>query len=702
MPRTFFVLLSALAGLAGGTLAQVPVDYVPLETGLPIPRFTIYDVARERTILAGHDPVEWTGTTFERRIGITTPQLGLYTVRAVYDTARARTYVVDTLGDWSFDGRDWVDVTHVSRPPQRIAYGLAYDRARDRVVLFGGLYGGQVNRLTNDTWEWDGSSWTQRTPPVSPPPLQDHVMAYDVARGRTVVFGGRDGTFNDNFTTWEWDGVQWSRANPTHVPTTPWGRLVYDGRAGHLVFVSNTSGLWKWDGVDWTQLTSGYFPVQASFDLARGELVGFEPPSGDPYIWDGVTISRRSTSFSRRSGQEPPLALVPDSARSAVVSHAGGRGVGPCGGIVDDETYRWNGARWERAATTNAPPLRIGFGMVEDPGQGRVILFGGEPLPNCGIPSPTFDDLWVWNGIDWAPGPNANAPSPRSRFAIAWDRTRGQAVVFGGITGDIFNPLSDETWIWDGAGWTQAHRANHPIAREGAKMAFDPARNRCVLFGGDASGETWEWDGANWTQANPNTVPPAASGRHSLFHDPARGVVLYDAGAAWSWNGVDWSPIPTARPLPNTLVTYDPSTGGWIGSHHRFGAFTVVTPELTNLGTGCPGTVDPLVSCTQPALGNGAFRIEVLRAPHQVPALILLGLGAQPTTFAGCTIQASAPWFPFSVTTNTYGAGWLDAPLPLDPILRGLMFHVQAAVPDASVGRAFAATATQRARIGDA
>jgi hypothetical protein len=35
---------------------------------------------------------------------------------------------------------------------------LAYDRRRDRVVLFGGRKGWPDGDL-NDTWEWDGATW---------------------------------------------------------------------------------------------------------------------------------------------------------------------------------------------------------------------------------------------------------------------------------------------------------------------------------------------------------------------------------------------------------------------------------------------------------------------------------------------------------------------------------------------------------------
>ena len=54
-----------------------------------------------------------------------------------------------------------------------------------------------------DTWEWDGTAWTQRSPASAPSPQQGHAMAYDAARGRVVLFGGHDSFRRGD--TWEWD-----------------------------------------------------------------------------------------------------------------------------------------------------------------------------------------------------------------------------------------------------------------------------------------------------------------------------------------------------------------------------------------------------------------------------------------------------------------------------------------------------------------
>lgn len=42
----------------------------------------------------------------------------------------------------------------------------------------------------SDTWKGDGRDWTQRSPTNGPSGRSGHAMAYDVARRRMVLFGG--------------------------------------------------------------------------------------------------------------------------------------------------------------------------------------------------------------------------------------------------------------------------------------------------------------------------------------------------------------------------------------------------------------------------------------------------------------------------------------------------------------------------------
>ncbi|MSQ42193.1 MAG: hypothetical protein EXR65_04065 [Dehalococcoidia bacterium] len=87
---------------------------------------------------------------------------------------------------------------------------MAFDSARVVTVLFGGATGNQMDPRFTDTWEWDGTTWKQRTPSTAPPARNAPAMAYDAARAVMVLFGG-GGTGRQLGDTWEWDGTNWTQ-----------------------------------------------------------------------------------------------------------------------------------------------------------------------------------------------------------------------------------------------------------------------------------------------------------------------------------------------------------------------------------------------------------------------------------------------------------------------------------------------------------
>src|SRR5712692_7118621 len=90
---------------------------------------------------------------------------------------------------WTWDGTTWSHQSPATRPPARFAATLAADThaADAAVVLFGGFNFATGN--FNDTWSWDGATWTQVMPASSPPPRHFAAMTRDRA-GRVVLFGG--------------------------------------------------------------------------------------------------------------------------------------------------------------------------------------------------------------------------------------------------------------------------------------------------------------------------------------------------------------------------------------------------------------------------------------------------------------------------------------------------------------------------------
>src|SRR5947209_3551737 len=101
--------------------------------------------------------------------------------------------------------RDRLDPASSERPLGAVRPRDGLRRGRGVTVLFGG-YTGPSN---SDTWEWNGTAWTQRA--VSGPSArQGHAMAYDAARGVTVLFGGYNiSSATPSGETWEWNGTTW-------------------------------------------------------------------------------------------------------------------------------------------------------------------------------------------------------------------------------------------------------------------------------------------------------------------------------------------------------------------------------------------------------------------------------------------------------------------------------------------------------------
>lgn len=135
---------------------------------------------------------------------------------------------------WVWDGSTWTDKTDYNNvnnnPPERAHASMAYDAAAGRVVLFGGE--DDASRLyLGDTWTWDGTAWQQRTVTPAPPVRTKAGMAYDDARQQVVLFGGiawGDDLFDD---TWVYTA---GRAYSALVqqPINPDGSSVFNASRG--------------------------------------------------------------------------------------------------------------------------------------------------------------------------------------------------------------------------------------------------------------------------------------------------------------------------------------------------------------------------------------------------------------------------------------------------------------------------------------
>jgi hypothetical protein len=157
---------------------------------------------------------------------------------------------------------------------------MAYDAARGVTVLFGGETSTPPH-YNGETWEWNGTVWTQRM--VSgPTPVLNHAMAYDATRGVTVLYGGTPGDFG----LWEWNGTVWTQRMVSGPSWRVRHAMVYDASRGVTVLYGGSTSAsefngetWEWNGTAWTQrVIGGPMPRHShamAYDAARGVTVLF-------------------------------------------------------------------------------------------------------------------------------------------------------------------------------------------------------------------------------------------------------------------------------------------------------------------------------------------------------------------------------------------------------------------------------------------
>jgi len=576
--------------------------------------------------------------------------------------------------------------------------------------MFGGHDG--INGK-NDTWEFDGAQWLQRNPLTVPNPVNSPQLAYDSARGVTVMVTGSD-IANAPLALFEWNGIDWSaRTSTTTGPLRRYGySLAYDTvRQRTVMFGGDTSGneLWEWDGNAWHLMlpAAPISPVHPGmyFDPQRGVTVIVE---GDPalrtaaFTWNGVALA---SLWSQRSA--PVLggfALFRDDVRNRTVMF-GGETVGG----TSSDTWEWDGLHWAQRSPMTTPPPRQRAMACFDPVTSTGLLFGGVNGTT------QLADCWRWDGVNWTQLAGLT-PSARSGGAMAWDSARNEAILFGGTDGN--NALA-ETWRWNGTAWTRLNPATSPSARTNCALAFDPVHSRLLLFGGWVAGtypinDTWAWNGAQWQLVPQPQAPPALLGS-GMVHDPVRGRMLLVGAAldpqsqlydldAWEYDGNTWSLVSR---VPNSVAGESHVVWDSVRQHGMvFDGWTIReltrTPAAADvLGTGCGAPPPLLCARARPRTGENQFGLELATRPG-LPALFALDCAPGSTPIGnGCMLllqQVTATAFALA---GGNGLAVQPIPLPANQTLRGLVLYAQAGALDPVAPGGLAFSASMRLTVGD-
>ncbi|MBL8754713.1 MAG: hypothetical protein JNK15_15520 [Planctomycetes bacterium] len=314
---------------------------------------------------------------------------------------------------WVYDGLDWTQQAPVTSPSARFGHQLVFDSTRGVAVLYGGLASAiSIPPPNNDTWEWNGTDWALVTVPTNPGPRYRYAMCFDPVRARTVLFGGVTTQLLAPPTnqTWEYDGTTWTQVTTAGSPGprdrasmcfhAGIGKAVLFGGYNGTAFTNQT---WTYDGATWTQASlAGPLPAARSsaamcYDPIRGVcvLMGGQDASGvmaDTWLFDGTAwIAQTGTT---QAGRDHMLAFLPNTNQSV---RFGGFVAAP--NTLSNQTWELGTGAFGRGCTgTNgvptltalsAPqvgqPWSVNAGNLEPTFSLAFLVFGFQPLPGVDL-----------------------------------------------------------------------------------------------------------------------------------------------------------------------------------------------------------------------------------------------------------------------------------------------------------------------------
>jgi hypothetical protein len=176
------------------------------------------------------------------------------------------------------------------------------------------------------------------------------------------------------------------------------------------------------------------------------------------------------------------------------------------------DTWLWNGTNWSQATgLSSAPSSRFGASLTYDPaangGSGGLLLFGGYvPDTSSYFGVAAVQDTWLWNGSGWTQlTPSGTLPATRGAEGLVYDSFAGAPLLFAGA-GIGLGGYAD-LWEWKGNSWTSVTSLTaNPPGRDELGMAYDGSRNEAVVFAGVGAagilGDTW---------TNPESAPRTAA-----------------------------------------------------------------------------------------------------------------------------------------------------------------------------------------------
>jgi hypothetical protein len=358
-------MLSALALSAGASaaLAQCPANWVLASAGVPTvpadPPVRQNHAAAcaddDRVLIFGGyaatagfygDTWRWSGTTWSQMASSGPSARGNHAM--AYDAYLGRVFLfggydgATALGDtwsWYSSTSTWTLLSPAASPPARFNHAMAYDYQRHVIVLTGGF---STSRFS-DTWEWNGTTWTQRSG-TSYGARSSHAMAYDFHRNKVVLFGGYNGARLAD--TWEFDAASgnWSQIAVSGPSPRQYLGMDYDFLQQVILLFGGQTGpgstdrvqdLWAYNGTAWTQLgTTGpgiRDQLTATYDRQRRNFVVFGGYGGSGVVL-GDTWTTGCGCYANCDGSTATPILTANDFQCFLIKYAAGDPYANCDG----------------------------------------------------------------------------------------------------------------------------------------------------------------------------------------------------------------------------------------------------------------------------------------------------------------------------------------------------------------------------------
>ncbi len=473
--------------------------YPPLAPSARSRGAVAYDPTIKRVVLHGGlgamgtapNTWEWTGTTWVKRGGVDPggrigaamafdPTIGKLVLFGGYEDT---TFFDDT---WIREPAGWRLVAALApRPPARAGHAMATDPGTGHVVLLGGDLDSSPDLIfgpaLKDVWSFDGATWTQRADfpaevtglGIAPLPARSELIAIAPLQGVTYALGA----------------ATWSVRDAAADPETPGSRadhvVAYDSARHRIVLFGNSSvggagETWAWDG-RWTKLSSAGPPARQgagmAYDPVRDVVVlfGGKNLSGVPL---GDTWELADSTWTQRS------VAGPSPVRTGFAMAYAGTGKillfgGETGGVPRGDTWSLGATGAWTAIPTPNQPNRIGAVAAFDFGRNKLVMFGGHAAQ-------FREDTLEWDGTAWADVSPGVIPSPRESTAMTYDFVRQRIVLVGGS--DSSTTALSDVWEWDGTTWEGVAVTGALEPRAAHSIAFAPDGNGLLLYGGSGAG----------------------------------------------------------------------------------------------------------------------------------------------------------------------------------------------------------------------